>query len=171
MGVGRDDGGEVGGRDVAENGEGRAGGGEVGGMVERRRGGEGERRVGGWGEHRGGVGLDEKAVERDFLEEFAEAGVAGGEVGGVEREIRPERGEGRNEFKGAAVGVEEKTARRERDGAERFEQEAEGVDAMDRGGAVEGDGEGELGFEDGELFVERSAAEAGEAGIVGAGAV
>lgn len=67
--------------------------------------------------------------------------------------------------------MEEEAAGWERDGAEGFEEEAEGVDAVDGGGAVEGDGKGELSFEDGELFVERGAAEAGEAGIIGAGAV
>ena len=42
---------------------------------------------------------------------------------------------------------------------------------MDGDGAVEGDGEVELGLEGGDLFFQRSTAEAGEAGIVGAGAV
>lgn len=54
---------------------------------------------------------------------------------------------------------------------ERFEEETEGVDAVNRDGAVQLGRESELGGEDGELFVERGAAEAGEAGIVGAGAV
>lgn len=171
MGVGGDDWREFGERESSEVGEGGVGGGEVGGVVERGRAGDRVRRVGGWGEHRGGVGLDEEAVERDLLEEFAETGVARGEVGGVEREVGAERGEGRDEFEGAAVGVEEKTTGRERDGSEGLEEEAEGVDAVDCDRAVQSDGEGELGLEDIKLLVDWGATEAGEAGIVGAGAV
>ncbi len=175
MGVGGDDGCELGEREGAEGGEGGVGRGEVGGVVERGLGGEGERRVVGRGEHRGGVGLDEEAIEGDLLVERAEAGVAGGEVGGVEGKIGAEGDEGRDHFGGAAVGVEEEAAGREAargvEGLERFEEKSEGVDAVDSDGAVESDGEGELGFEDSELFVERGAAEAGEAGVVGPGAV
>jgi len=162
---------EFGERESAEVGEGGVGGGEVGGVVECGRAGDRVGRVGGWGEHRGGVGLDEEAVERDLLEEFAETGVARGEVGGVEGKIGAERGEGRDEFEGAAVGVEEKTTGRERDGSEGLEEEAEGVDAVDGDRAIQSDGEGELGLKDFELFVERGAAKAGEAGVFGAGAV
>ena len=97
--------------------------------------------------------------------------MARGEVGGVEGKIGAERGEGRDEFEGAAVGVEEKTTGRERDGSEGLEEEAEGVDAVDGDRAIQSDGEGELGLKDFELFVERGAAKAGEAGVFGAGAV
>jgi hypothetical protein len=70
--------------------------------------------------------------------------------------------------------VEEEAARWETVGDvgrwEGFEKQTEGVDTVDRDGSVEGNGEIELGFEDSELFVERSAAEAGEAHVVGPGA-
>ena len=156
---------------MAELGEGGVGCSEVGGVVERRLTGERVGRVGGRREHSGGVGFDEEAVEGNVLVEFAQTAVAGSEVGGVEGKIGAEGGEGRDQFVGAAVGVEEKTAAEEGDGSERFQEQAEGVDAVDRDGAVERGGEVELGLEDGELFVEGRAAEAGKAGIVGAGAV
>ena len=162
---------EFGERESAEVGEGGVGGGEVGGVVKRGRDGDCMGCVRGWGEHRGGVGLDEEAVERDFSEEFAETGVARGEVGGVEGKIGAEGGERGDEFDGAAVGVKQETTRGERDGAERFEQKAEGIDAVNGGGAIQGDGEVELGFEDRELFVERCTPEAGEARVIGAGTV
>lgn len=60
--------------------------------------------------HRGGVGFDEEAVGWDELEDFAEAPVTGGEIGGVEGEIGAEFGEGRDQFSGTAVGVEEESA-------------------------------------------------------------
>lgn len=97
VGVGVDLGGKGGARDRAECGEGGVGRGEVGGVIECGVG-ECKRRVRGGGEHGGGVGLDKEAVEGDFLKELAEAGVTGGEVGGVEGEIGAEGGEGRDEF-------------------------------------------------------------------------
>ena len=162
---------EFGERESAEVGEGGVGGGEVGGVVKRGRDGDCMGCVGGWREHRGGVGLDEEAVERDFSEEFAETGVARGEVGGVEGKIGAEGGERGDEFDGAAVGVKQETTRGKRDGAQRFKQKAEGIDAVNGGGAIQGDGEVELGFEDRELFVERCTPETGEARVIGAGTV
>ncbi len=162
-------------REVTEGSKGGVGGGEIGRVVERRLGGEGAGSVFGRREHRGGVGFHEETIERNFLVELAEAGVARGEVGGVEGEVGAEGGERRDHFSGATVGVKQEAARGEAtrgmDGLERLEEQAEGVDAVDRGGAVECDGESKLGFEDRELFVEWGAAEAGEARIVGAGAV
>ncbi len=140
-------------------------------MIEGGVGGEGERRVGVWREHRGGVGLDEKTGERDVSEKLAEPGMAWGEVGGVEGKIGAEGGERGDEFDGAAVGVKQETTRGERDRVERFKQEAEGIDAVNRGGSIQGDGEVDLGFEGGDLLVKRSPAEAGEARVIGAGAV
>lgn len=142
--IGGNRGGEVRAGDFAELREGGVGSREIRGMIQGGGGGEGERRVGVWREHRGGVGLDEEAVERDLVEEFAETGMARGEVGGVEGKIRAERGERGDEFDGAAVGVKQETTRGKRDGAQRFKQEAEGIDAVDRGGSIQGDGEIEL---------------------------
>jgi len=147
------------------------GSGEIRGMIEGGVGGEGERRVGVWREHRGGVGLDEETGERDASEKFAEPGMARGEVGGVEGKIGAEGGERGDELDGAAVGVKQETARGERDRVERFKEKAEGIDAVNRGGSIQGDGEVDLGFEGGDLLVKRSPAEAGEARVIGAGAV
>lgn len=127
--------------------------------------------MGVWREHRGGVGLDEETGERDVFEKLAEPGMARGEVGGVEGKIGAEGGKRGDEFDGAAVGVKQETARGKRDGAECFEEKAEGIDAVNRGGSIQGDGEVELGFEGGDLLVERSPAETGEARVIGAGAV
>lgn len=140
-------------------------------MIEGGVGGEGERRVGVWREHRGGVGLDEETGERDVSEKLAEPGMAWGEVGGVEGKIGAEGGERGDEFDGAAVGVKQETTRGERDRVERFKQEAEGIDAVNRGGSIQGDGEVELCLESGDLLVKRSPAKTGEARVIGAGAV
>jgi len=147
------------------------GSGEIRGMIEGGVGGEGERRVGVWREHRGGVGLDEETGERDASEKFAEPGMARGEVGGVEGKIGAEGGERGDELDGAAVGVKQETARGERDRVERFKEKAEGIDAVNRGGSIQGDGEIKLCLESGDLLVKRSPAEAGEARVIGAGAV
>ena len=80
-------------------------------MVEGGGGGEGVGRVIGRREHRGGVGLDQQTGKRDVFVKLAEPGVAGGEVGGVEGKVGAERGEGRDEFEGAAIGVEQESAR------------------------------------------------------------
>jgi hypothetical protein len=116
----------------------------------------------GWKAHGGGVGFDEEAVGRDELKQFAKAGVPRGEVSAVERKVSAELGEGFHHFGGTTVGVEQKTARGEATGAlgglERFEQQAEGVDAVNRGRAIEQGGEDELFVEDRELFLERGAA-------------
>ncbi len=127
--------------------------------------------MGVWREHRGGVGLDEETGERDVFEKLAEPGMARGEVGGVEGKIGAEGGKRGDEFDRAAVGVKQETARGKRDGAECFEEKAEGIDAVNRGGSIQGDGEVELGFEGGDLLVERSPAETGEARVIGAGTV
>jgi len=52
-----------------------------------------------------------------------------------------------------------------------FEQQAEGVDAVNRGGTVERDGKRELRLEDVALFLQGGAAQTGEAWIIGPGAV
>lgn len=127
--------------------------------------------MGVWREHRGGVGLDEETGERDVFEKLAEPGMARGEVGGVEGKIGAEGGERGDEFDGAAVGVKQETTRGKRDGAQRFKQKAEGIDAVNRGGSIQGDGEVELCLESGDLLVKRSPAETGEARVIGAGAV
>lgn len=97
--------------------------------------------------------------------------MARGEVGGVEGKTGAEGGERGDEFDGAAVGVKQETTRGKRDGVERFKKEAEGIDAVNRGGSIQGDGEIELCLENGDLFVKRSTAEAGEARVIRAGTV
>lgn len=147
------------------------GSGEIRGMIEGGVGGEGERRVGVWREHRGGVGLDKETGERDVSEKLAEPGMAWGEVGGVEGKIGAEGGERGDEFDGATVGVKQETTRGERDRVERFKQEAEGIDAVNRGRSIQGDGEIKLCLENGDLLVKRSTAEARKARVIGAGTV
>lgn len=157
--------------ELAESCQSGVGGGEIRGVVQIGCRGERVGRVRGGSPHRGRIGLDEQAVQRDGLIQRAQAGVARGEVRAVEGEIRPERGERRDEFDRAAVGMEKETTRRKWDRLQRFEQQPEGVDAVNRGGAVERDGEGELRLKNSALFVQRRAAQAGEARIIGPGAV
>lgn len=86
------------------------GGGDVCGMIEAGRGRKGEWRVLGRSQHGGGVGFHEEAVGWDEWEHFPEPAVTGSEIGGVEGEIGAEFGEGRDQFSGTAVGVEEESA-------------------------------------------------------------
>lgn len=161
-------------RNVAEPGEAGVDGGKVGGMVDGVAVGETRKFVGavrGGEGHRGGVGLDEKAVERERAKDVAFGGLAIAEKVAVEGEISAEGDEIAGEFGGAAVGVEEETATRKRSGTEDLGEGAPGVEAVDRGGKIALGGEAELPGEGVALLVERSAAETGEAGIVGAGAI
>lgn len=165
---------EDGGRDAAELGEGAQRRGEVGGMVGRGAVGCGEWREGlvfGGQAHGGGVGLDEEALLGDELKHGATGGVVRPEEGAVEGEIGAEVGEGADEIGRPTVGVEEEADRRQPGVAQEVVEGAEGIEAMERGGPAEFSGEGELGGADLGLFGEGRAAEAGEAGVVGAGAV
>ena len=89
----------------------------------------------------------------------------------VEREVSAEVGERRRQLGGAAVGVEQKTARGKFRGAQRVEQRTEGVEAVNRDREIARGGEVELPAENFELLVEGCAAEPGESWIVGPRAV
>lgn len=167
-------GGEGGEGEVAELGEAGVDGGKVGGVVDGVAVGETRKFVGavrGGEGHRGGVGLDEKAVERERAKDVAFGGLAVAEKVAVEGKVGAERSEIAGEFGGAAVGVKEEPAGRKRSGTKDVGEGAPGVEAVDRDGEIALGGEVELPGEGVALLVERRPAETGEAGIVGAGAI
>src|SRR5437016_9332050 len=94
----------------------------------------------------------------------------GWEKAAVEGKIGAEVGEPFRHFGGAAVGVEEEAAGGALHAAEQIVEETEGVEAVDRSGQVAFGGEGELPKKNLRLLLDRCAAEAGEARVVGAGA-
>lgn len=161
--------------ETAEFGKGFVGDDDVCGVVDRGAVGrfaEGEAIALRGGGFHGGVGFDEEAVDGDGAEIFETGGVAGGEPLDVERKIGAEVGEGFDHLSRAAVAVQEKTAGGQAGrGAKDVEGGAVGLGGVDRGRAVQLGGKIELRGEDFDLFGERSDAEAGDAGIVGADTV
>ena len=167
-------GGEFGGGDAEKGCQAGVGGFDVAGMIHGGAVGRGREFVSApelRGDHRGGVGFDEQAVEGDGFEGGLVFGVARVEEGSVEGEIGAAFGEGGNKFGGAAVGVKKKTAFGDVYAGDDFGERAPGLEAVDGDGAVFRAGKGELFEENFALFGERGAALAGEAGVVGAGAV
>lgn len=161
-------------RNTTPCGERGVSGGEVGGMICPRAGGSGEGREffeSGRKPHRGRVGFDEQAVGRDDGIDGFQARFARIEKGAVEGKIGAEIGEGFYHLDGAAVGVQEETAGWPRRGAQQVVEKAEGVEAMEGRGAVLCGGALELPDEDFGLLLEGSAAKAGEARVVGPGAI
>ena len=161
--------------ETAEFGKGFVGDDDVSGVVDRGAVGrlaEGEAVALRGGGFHGGVGFDEEAIEGNDAEIFETGGVAGGEPLDVEREISAEVGEGFDQLSRAAVAVQQETGGgKARGGAKDVEGGAVGLGGVDRGRAVQLGGKIELRGEDFDLFGERSDAEAGDAGIVGADTV
>ncbi len=91
-----------------------------------------------------------------------------GEEGVVEGEVGAERGETGHHLGRAAVRVEQETAARERVGAEQLVELAPGLQTVDRGGAVELNGECELGEEALDLLGQRCGRRTAGRKIIGA---
>ena len=136
------------------------------GCFERRKSLARERKA-----HCGRVGFNEQTAGGDDGENLAKAFLARFEEGAVEGKKRAEFRERRNHFHRAAVRMEQKSARREWSSAQDVEQRTERIETMDRSRQIAFRGERELPAEDLDLFVEWRPTKAGQAGVVGAGAI